>query len=136
MAERSNGVPTAELAPPGVEDVTIENKNQLLARSAVFGPKALRDPGNWPAAALADRRRTDARIPSGWRAMTGAKKCRSTKYLMLRALPPLAPTENYGSPFKGSLSVPEMLLPRLRQVKIRSALFMQKKCNVDGKVTQ
>jgi hypothetical protein len=31
-----NGVPAAELAPPGVEDVTIENKNQLLARKRGF----------------------------------------------------------------------------------------------------
>ena len=31
-----NGVAAAELAPPGVENITIENKNQLLARKRGF----------------------------------------------------------------------------------------------------
>jgi hypothetical protein len=37
-------VPAAELAPPGVEDVIIENKNQLLARKRGFAlsPRYLR----------------------------------------------------------------------------------------------
>jgi hypothetical protein len=33
-----NGVPAAELAPLGVKDVTIENKNQLLALRRLVHP--------------------------------------------------------------------------------------------------
>jgi hypothetical protein len=67
--------------------------------------------------------------------MTGTKKnAGRSKYVMLRALPPFALTEASGSPFQGSLPLSEMLLPRVRQVKIRNALFMQMKCIVYVKV--